>query len=342
MLSTSNTGSDSSKVPGAQTTTYQKLDGKTQPIDQYRLSSKKAGKNTKEIQQEWLDSITTAHTMLVGVNQELSNILEKLDAISAKLDKIKDKSKLAGAIDKVNYVRDRMFTASGVADDVKKDFENLIPKHIDHAAQQISLITDEDFNKLKNEIGEDEVNELQTIFHQINLLAQNINANRKDANPQDANQAAETSKKKKSPSLSFLRNVFSNGGEDESANEEKSSKKKKVSFEVTDPAEKGGDIQKKPITESEYIARVENELSTSEKGSSKKKFSTENKESPEKNKSPEKKESTKKNAKAEAEASSDSVSDSLSDNSDSAAEELKYVDLPKPALIPNREEIKPQ
>jgi hypothetical protein len=270
--------------------------------------------------------------MLVGVNQELSKILEKLDAISAKLDNLNNKTKLGDTIQRFNYVRDRIAAASEDTNNIAKDFKRIVPKHIDQAAQQISFITDDDFDKLEGAIGEDGVNELQTTFHQINLLAQNINANRKDANPQDANQAAETSKKKKSPSTSFFKKMFSTGGEDESGNEAKSNKKKKVSFVETDPTKNESDLQNKHLTVSGVFALDENEDSAVEKHSSKKKYSNEKKESPEK------KESTKKNANTEAEASSDSSSK----NSDSAAKEITYKDLPMPTLIPYVEETKPQ
>jgi hypothetical protein len=185
-------GSKQSKVRSDETITDQKLDGKDQPIDQYKLTSKKAGKNTKEIKQGWHDSITTAHKMLVEVNQELSKILKELEDISNKLDKLNQKSELDGTLLKFNYVLDKMDAASGDANHIAKDFRKLIPKHISQAAEQISKITKEDFNKLEKKIGKKEVQKLKDAFRRIKLLQQNVNTN-----AQDANQAAERSKKKK-------------------------------------------------------------------------------------------------------------------------------------------------
>ena len=42
-------GSKQSKVGGDKTITDKKPDGKDQPIDQYKLTSKQAGKNTKSM-----------------------------------------------------------------------------------------------------------------------------------------------------------------------------------------------------------------------------------------------------------------------------------------------------
>jgi len=66
-----------------------RLDGKEQPINQYSIKYKEVGKKTKVIQAEWQDSITTAHRMLVSVNQELDDILKELNEIYEELTKNK-------------------------------------------------------------------------------------------------------------------------------------------------------------------------------------------------------------------------------------------------------------
>jgi hypothetical protein len=218
-------GSKQSKVGGDETITDKKPDGKDQPIDQYKLTSKKAGKNTKAIQQGWHDSITMAHTMLVEVNQELSKILKELDDISNKLDKLNKKSELKGALRKFNYVRDKMDAASSDANCIATDFKKLIPKHINKAAEQISAITTEDFYQLEKHIGKKEVKKLKDIFHRVKFLHQNISTN-----AQDANQSAEPSKKKK-PQLVVLRqSSYSDSEEDDSLSEKKVPAKNKYSI----------------------------------------------------------------------------------------------------------------
>lgn len=220
-------GSKQSKVRSDEAITDQKLDGKDQPIDQYKLTSKKAGKNTKEIKQGWHDSITTAHKMLVEVNQELSKILKELDDISNKLDKLNQKSELDGTLLKFNYVRDKMDAASDDADNIAKDFRKFIPKNISQAAEQISKITKEDFNKLEKKIGKKEVQKLKDTFRRIKLLQQNINTN-----AQDSNQAAEHSKKKKqelvtdSRSSTYESEEYSDEEYDDSSEEEVTAPKK--------------------------------------------------------------------------------------------------------------------
>ncbi len=106
----------------------EKFDGKkTQPIAQFRLTSKAAGKKTEKIKDEWRDSITTAHTMLVNVNKELASILKELDDISKELKTLRNKSGSKDIIQKFNDVKDELQLASDKADGIVKSFKDHVP-----------------------------------------------------------------------------------------------------------------------------------------------------------------------------------------------------------------------
>jgi hypothetical protein len=234
MFSTFKLGSKQRKVGSDETITDQKLNGKDQLIDQYKLTRKKAGKNTKAIQQDWHNSITMAHTMLVEVNQELSKILKELNEISEKLDKINEKSKSAGAVKKFKVVEFRMKNASKAADEIVKEFKSSISFHLVIAAEKISELKDKDFKNLEEDLGTKEVKKLKDIFQRIKLLQQNINSN-----AQDANQVAEPSKKKKqelvteSRSSTYESEEYSDDEYDDSSEEEVTAPKKNFTKKKT-------------------------------------------------------------------------------------------------------------
>jgi hypothetical protein len=107
-----------------------RLDGKEQPINQYSIKYKVAGKKTKVIQAEWLDSITTAHQMLVSVNQELDDILKELNEIYEELTKNKKVSNSNDAVKKFGAVKEAMQSAAGEAASFVKSFKTHLPKKL--------------------------------------------------------------------------------------------------------------------------------------------------------------------------------------------------------------------
>jgi hypothetical protein len=243
-------GSKQSKVRSDETITDQKLDGKDQPIDQYKLTSKKAGKKTKEIKQDWNNSITIAHTMLVEVNQELSKILKELDEISARLDKIRNPQELLNAKKKFNAVREPMSHATYSAIRIENDFKKDVCGNLRLAADRISKVTAEDFSVLEKGMGLGTFNRIKEMFERIKLLDRNINAN-----PQDTNQAAEPSKKKHSNAVDGDQTSYADSEGSDSSSEDEgiidniTSTKKKVSIKKKVPIKEKGSPEKKPSTE---------------------------------------------------------------------------------------------
>jgi hypothetical protein len=183
----------SSEGLSTKTPRVQKLDGKTQPIGQYKLISKKAGKNTEEIKQGWHDSITIAHNMLVEVNQELEKILDELNEISKALNKLNKKLGANDAVKRFETCREHIKNATSTSDRLRQEFNKYVPRYIKFAAATIKDFTAEDFEKLKKGLNKKEVEKLKEIFDRIKLLEQNINLN-----SHDVSQAADAAKRNKS------------------------------------------------------------------------------------------------------------------------------------------------
>jgi len=183
-----------------------RLDGKEQPINQYSIKYKEVGKKTKVIQAEWQDSITTAHRMLVSVNQELDDILKELNEIYEELTKNKKVSNSNDAVKKIGAVKEAMQSAAGEAASFVKSFKTRLPKKLKVAKEKMDKLTDEDWATIKTLVSKDKHEQLKKNFTRIAHLEQNIV---KDA--QDSNQV---SRKKKSDSVPKVETEPNNSNED--------------------------------------------------------------------------------------------------------------------------------
>lgn len=172
----------------------EKLDGnKPQPINQFRLTNKAAGEKTKKIKEDWHDSITMAHTMLVNVNTELDSILAELDDISDALKKLGKGTGLDGVVKKFNDVQTEIKIASDTAKGFVDSFYKDLPPRLVKAGSAIEKFTKKDFENLEEQIGKEKVGKTKTTFAKIRAFEQNVKNNF-----QDADQPADLSGKKKS------------------------------------------------------------------------------------------------------------------------------------------------
>jgi hypothetical protein len=163
---------DSSKVDGGET---KKLDGKEQPINQYSIKSKEAGKNTKSIKEGWYDSITTAHNMLVNVNKELDQILRELREISDALNNVIKNEDLDDFKTKFNNVFHPMNQAVAASSGLVKSFNENISDNLKKAGSAIDKFTSEDFKKLEGKIDKKTAEKTKDLFARIQKLKTSMN-----------------------------------------------------------------------------------------------------------------------------------------------------------------------
>ena len=189
------------------------LDGKKpQPIDQFRLTNKAAGENTKKIKKEWLDSITTAHTMLVNVNKELESILSELEDISNALKNLGKKTGSGDAVNRFNAVQKEIKVASDRANRFVYSFNKDLPTCLVKAGSAIKRLTAKDFEKLEKQIGKNKVENIKNTFARIKALEQNVKKNFREVD-----QPADPSGKKKSQKVSSRQDSLRNSSDDSSS-----------------------------------------------------------------------------------------------------------------------------
>ena len=190
-----------------------KLDGKKpQHIDQFRLTNKAAGENTKKIKADWHDSITTAHKMLVNVNTELDSILAELDDISEALKNLGKKTGSDGAVNRFNNVQKEIKFASETANRFVYSFNKDLPPRLVKAGSAIEKLTPKDFDKLEKKIGKNKVQKIKNTFEKIKTLEQNVKNNF-----QGADQPADPSGKKKSQRVPDRKDLLADSSDDSSS-----------------------------------------------------------------------------------------------------------------------------
>ena len=190
-----------------------KLDGeKPQPIDQFRLTNKAAGENTKKIKADWHDSITTAHKMLVNVNTELDSILAELDDISEALKNLGKKTGSDGAVNRFNNVKKEIKLASETANRFVDSFNRSLPPRLVKAGSAIGKLTPKDFDKLEKQLDKDKVQKIKNTFAKIKALEQNVKNNF-----QGADQPADPSGKKKSQRVPDRKDLLADSSDDSSS-----------------------------------------------------------------------------------------------------------------------------
>ena len=191
----------------------QKLDGKKpQHIDQFRLTNKAAGENTKKIKADWHDSITTAHKMLVNVNTELDSILAELDDISEALKNLGKKTGSDGAVNRFNNVKKEIRIASETANRFVDSFNRSLPPRLVKAGSAIEKLTKKDFEKLEKQLDKDKVQKIKNTFAKIKALEQNVKNNF-----QGADQPADPSGKKKSQRVPDRKDLLADSSDDSSS-----------------------------------------------------------------------------------------------------------------------------
>jgi hypothetical protein len=190
-----------------------KLDGKkTQLIDQFRLTNKAAGEKTTKIKEDWHDSITMAHKMLVNVNTELDRILVELDEISDALKKIGKGTGSDGAVKKFNAVKTEMKSVSNTAKKFAVSFRNDIPPILAKAGSAIEKFTQKDYENLEKKIGNEKVGKIKNTLAKIKTLEQNVKNTF-----QVVDQPADHSVKKKSQKARHEKDVLGKSSDDSSS-----------------------------------------------------------------------------------------------------------------------------
>lgn len=189
------------------------LDGKKpQPINQFRLTNKAAGKNTKKIKEDWNDSITTAHKMLVNVNEELNKILVELEDISNALKKIGNKKGLDNGVKKFNNVQKELITATHKANKLVGSFNKSLPPILIKAGSEIKKLTEKDYKELEEKLGKDKFEKTKKTFAKIMALGQNVKTNL-----QNLNQSGDHSGRKKTHNKPNREEIMDDGDDESSS-----------------------------------------------------------------------------------------------------------------------------
>jgi hypothetical protein len=153
-----------------------KLDGKVQPVNQYSIKSKQAGKNTQAIKEGWYDSITTAHNMLVNVNRELDQILKELKEISDVLNDNKKSKDLTDVKDKFAKVLVPMTHAAVASSKIISSFEKKVSLNLNQANTEIDKLKQEDFNNLELKTNKETAEKAKALFVKIKKLKTNFDS----------------------------------------------------------------------------------------------------------------------------------------------------------------------